>query len=66
MAKKKTRRPQVRHFTDRKRCDAGHRYSEHGIVVKDGRLPSGKQKWRLECVLCRRTYNRRYFHTRAA
>jgi hypothetical protein len=66
MPKKQTRRPQVRHMTDKKRCERGHSYATHGLVVKDGILPSGKQKWRLECRLCRREYNRKYFYRRAA
>ena len=66
MPRKKTRRPQVRHFATTKRCTKGHRYAVHGLIVKDGLLPSGKQKWRLECVLCRREYNRRYFHRRVS
>lgn len=53
-------------MTDKKRCERGHAYATHGLVVKDGILPSGKQKWRLECRLCRREYNRKYFYRRAA
>lgn len=64
MPRKPARRPQVRHMTSRKRCVRGHDYARYGLVVKDGRLPSGKQKWRLECQLCRRAYNRQYFHNR--
>jgi len=64
--KKVSRRPQVRHMASRKRCDRGHAYAKYGIVVKDGLLPSGKQKWRLECQLCRREYNRKYFYQRAS
>lgn len=67
MPRKASRRPQVRHMTGkRKRCDRGHSYATHGVVVKDGLLPSGAQKWRLECQLCRRDYNRRYYYKRAA